>query len=119
MSAVKEILSGKSVRSVLLESVDRNTLLAAQKHAEGFKGATVDLENHVIIIPLYSNSTEEELMSDGMLGAWFRDNGFDVSFSRGDVEYQTKPQWTNYRGMQRSKGHTAYLRNRLILTARW
>ena len=57
-------------------------------------------------------------MSDGMLGVWFRDNGFEVSFSRGDVEYQTKPAF-NVRSMRSEKGHKAFLRNRLILTVHW
>lgn len=71
-----------------------------------------------IRVALNSTDTEELLMSEGMLGRWFADRGYDVSFTRGDFEYTTKPEWTNYRGIERSKGHKAYLRNRLIMTIR-
>ena len=53
------------------------------------------------------------------LGTWFQNNGFDVKLERKDVEYTTKGEWLNYRGWQRSKGHTANLRDRLVMTATW
>ena len=53
-----------------------------------------------------------------MLGRWFADNGFDVSFEKRDVEYTTKGDF-NVRSMIRYRGRTAYLRNRLVMTATW
>ena len=87
--------------------------------ASDFKGSQVDLQNHVIIIPFSPGISEEFVMEPGMLGRWFADNGFNVEFSKGDVEYTTKPEWTNYRGLERSKGHKAFLRNRLIGKFTW
>ena len=99
-------------------SVDNSTLQKAVDFADGFKGSQVDLENHTIIIPFYATSTEEELMSEGMLGRWFADHGFTVSWSRGDVEYMTKGEF-NTRSMTKYKGRKANLRNRLIGTFTW
>ena len=115
---VKKILTGKSVRQAVLESVDNQTVQMAVKHAERFKGNIIDLDNHKIIIPFSSGVTEQDLMEPGMLGEWFKSNGFDISFRNGDVEYQTKGNF-NTASMRKEKGHTAYLRNRLIMTAIW
>lgn len=81
-----------------------------------FKQYNLDFENNLLDIPLPVGVTESDLMSSYGLGKWFEDLGFDVSFRKGDFEYTTKPEWINYRGMRRSKGHTSYLRNRLIMT---
>ena len=115
---VKKLLSGKSVRQVVLESVDNQIVQQAVKHAESFKGNMVDLENCTIVIPFPSGVTEQDLMEPGMLGEWFKSNGFDISFRKGDVEYQTKGNF-NTASMRKEKGHTAYLRNRLIMTVLW
>ena len=88
-------------------------------HAEEIKHSKIDTENHIIEIPFGSSVTKEDLLSEGMLGEWYKNNGFDISFRKGDYEYQTKGNWLNYRARTRSKGHTAYLRNRLILTVTW
>ena len=105
-------------RYIKCAEIPKSTLLQAIDFAEGFKGSVVDLENHTIMIPFYSSSTESELMSEGMLGRWFADNGFDVSFEKRDVEYTTKGDF-NARSMTRYRGRTAYLRNRLVMTATW
>ena len=105
-------------RYIKCAEIPKSTLLQAIDFAEGFKGSVVDTENHIIMIPFYSSSTESELMSEGMLGRWFADNGFDVSFEKRDVEYTTKGDF-NARSMIRYKGRTAYLRNRLVMTATW
>lgn len=100
-------------------SIPNSVLDQAVKFAEDHKGGTVDLDNHIMTIPLSSGSVEDDLMSEGMLGRWYEDNGFTVSFSTGDVEYITQPKWTNYRGWNQQSGHKAYLRNRLIMTVTW
>ena len=105
-------------RYIRCTEVSQSILQQAAEFAEGFKGSVVDLENHTIMIPFYSSSTESDLMSEGMLGRWFADNGFDVSFERRDVEYTTKGDF-NVRSMTKYKGKTAYLRNRLVMTATW
>ena len=99
-------------------SVSKDIITKAVEFAEDFKGATIDLENHMITIPFASGVTEELVMEPGMLGDQFVQNGFDASFEINDVEYETKPEM-NYRSMTRTKGHKAYLRNRLIGTFTW
>ena len=99
--------------------ISPDILWQAQEFAKGRKGAKVDLENHEIVIPFDKNSTEEEIFNEMGLGTWFQNNGFDVKLERKDVEYTTKGEWLNYRGWQRSKGHTANLRDRLVLTVTW
>lgn len=106
----------KYIRS---SEISNDVVSKAIKFADDFRGSQVDLENHSIVIPFHPGATEEELMSEGMLGAWFVDNGFNISFGYGDCAYTTKPTWTNCRGWVRAKGHTAYLRNRLIATITW
>lgn len=76
----------------------------------------LDYDNNVLELPLSVGITEEEMMEPGMLGDWFKQKGFNVSFRTGDFGYTTKPTWINYRGSVQSKGHTAFLRNRLIMT---
>lgn len=87
-------------------------------HAECIKHSKIDTENHIIEIPFGYSDKEETLMEEGMIGKWFADNGFNVSFRKGDYEYQTKGEFNSI-AMLKTKGHTAYLRNRLILTATW
>ena len=99
--------------------IDNETIQEARKFAERFKGSIFDEAEHYILIPFSKGATEEELMSDLGLGKWFQDNGFDIEFHKGDAEYTTKPTWMNYRGWTQSKGHTAMLRDRLIMEARW
>ena len=103
--------------------ISAEILWKAQEFAKRFKGAKVDLENNEIVIPFdknaTENATEDEIFNELGLGTWFKDNGFDVQLERKDVEYTTKGEWLNYRGWQRSKGHPAMLRDRLVLTARW
>ena len=91
----------------------------AVEFAKGFKGNRIDTEEHMIIIPFGKDTTEEEVMGEGMLGKWFADNGFDITFSTGDIEYMTKGGWMNYSGWVKESGHKAYLRNRLIATITW
>lgn len=100
-------------------SISDSVIKQAVEFAEGFKGSRIDIENHVIEIPFSSNSTEADLMSESMLGKWFKDNGFNVSFERKDVEYNTQGTWRNARGWNRESGHKAYLRNRLVGIFTW
>lgn len=95
------------------------TIKQAIEFAKSHKGAQASVEDKTIVIPFSSGTTEADIMEDGMLGKWFSDNGFSISFRTGDVEYMTKGGWINYRGAVRSSGHVAYLRNRLIMTATW
>lgn len=90
----------------------------AVKFAKDHKGSTIDLNNHKIVIPFSKDSTEEDLMSEGMLGKWFIDNGFNIEFTRGDMEYNTQDKF-NSRSMNRTRGQKAYLRDRLIGTITW
>ena len=103
-------------RYIRSNTISDAILQQAITFAKGIKGSTVDLDNHIITIPF--SSTEQELMEDGMLGSWFKNNGFDISFERRDVEYQTKGSF-NTRSMTKYSGHTAILRNRLVMTATW
>ena len=105
-------------RYIKSSGISTSVLDQAVKFAEGFKGATIDVDNHLIVIPFSSNSSEDELMSEGMLGKWYVDHGFDISFNRGDLEYQTKGEF-NSRSMTKYRGHKANLRNRLIATITW
>jgi len=100
------------------KEISGDILWQAYNHVKPFKGATFDDENHKIIIPFPKGTTEEELMSDGMLGKWFVDNGFDISFETGDYEYATKGEF-NPRSMTKYKGRQAFLRDRLIATITW
>ena len=99
-------------------TISDSVLNQAVDFARGFKGNTVDLYNHLIVIPFESGATVDDLMSDGMLGAWFQDNGFDISFEVKDVQYITKGTF-NPRSMTKYAGKVAYLRNRLVMTATW
>lgn len=101
------------------KEIDPEILWQARCHAVRFRGATVDIDNHEIVIPLDKGATEEELFNEYGLGTWFKDNGFDVSLDRRDVTYTTKGDWINYRAITRSKGHNATLRDRLVLTVTW
>jgi hypothetical protein len=105
-------------RYIRCTEIPKSTLDQAVEFAEGFKGSTVDLANHRIVIPFGPDSTVEFVMDDGMLGKWFADNGFDISFEKRDVQYLTKGEF-NTRSMIKYKGRPAYLRNRLVMTATW
>ena len=100
-------------------SISPDIISQAENLIKSLKGSYVDRENHEIVVVFPPHATKEQVMDEGMLGKWFVDHGFDVSFEVKDVEYQTQGEWTNYRGWVREKPHTAYLRNRLVLTARW
>ena len=103
---------------VLEKEMSGEILWQAYTHVKPLKGATFDDKNHKIVIPFPKGTTEEELMSDGMLGKWFVDNGFDISFETGDYEYTTKGEF-NTRSMIKYKGRQAFLRDRLIATVTW
>ena len=83
--------------------------LSGLKYFVGSDGSYID-----VILP--KGYTEETLMSEGMLGRWFEDHGYNVSFRTGDYEYETQPEIINHRSMEKRKGHTAFLRNRCIMT---
>ncbi len=83
------------------------------------RGSSIDRDNHIVTVVFPKGFSEDEAMEDGMLGSWFKDKGFNVSFSQGDYEYTTQDTWRNARGWNREKGHKAYLRDRLIMTATW
>ena len=106
-------------RYIKSSTIADNILQQAINFANRFKGSQVDTSNHTIIIPFSKGMTEEELMEPGMLGSWFQENGFNVEFSTGDMEYTTKPQWMNYRGWVQSRGHSAMLRDRVIGKFTW
>ena len=105
-------------RYVKANTISKDILQKAIGFAESNKRSKIDLQNHIIQIPASAGVTEDLLMEDGMLGKWFVDNGFDVSFEVGDFEYTTKGEF-NVRSMRKSRGHTAYLRNRTIMTITW
>ena len=84
-----------------------------------FTHAVVDMDNKEITIPFDKGITQDDVMQPGMLGAWFKDNGFSISFTKGDYEYTTKDKWRNARGWNVEKGHRAVLRDRLIGKVRW
>lgn len=101
--------------------MDNRTLNIAFDIARRFKKHTIDEENHVITFPFSSGRTLDdvpEIMSDGCVGKWYADNGFSISFEVRDVEYTTKPIF-NTRSMTGYRGHTAFLRNRLVATITW
>ena len=99
--------------------MNQNTLNEAIDFVKNRKGVSIDIENKVIVVPFSSDMSEEVLMGKGMIGEWFEQNGFNISFERRDVEYTTKPRWINRKGMSMSDGHKAFLRNRLVMTATW
>lgn len=84
-----------------------------------FDHTEYDIDNHRIVVPLSPGTTQDDIMQEGMLGAWLVDNGFDLSFTTGDFEYLTKGTF-NTRAMRReSAGNKRYLRNRTIMTITW
>jgi hypothetical protein len=99
--------------------ITNSILLQAEELTKPIKHVVFDREKHIIIVPFPKGTTKELVMEKGMLGAWFKDNGFNVSFSYGDYEYETQPTWVNRRGFVREKGHKAFLRNRCIGTFTW
>lgn len=105
-------------RYIKSSTISDDILNQVVNFVEGFKGSTVDLSNHVIMIPFRSDATIDEIMSEGMLGDWFVSNGFDVSFEVKDVQYITKGEF-NARSMTKYKGRVAYLRDRLVMTVTW
>lgn len=94
-----------------------DNLFAIESQLKGLK-YNISPDKDEIEIAMPPGAREDELMQEPMLGKWFADRGFDVSFRKGDFEYQTKPDWINYKAIRRSKPHTAYLRNRLIMMIR-
>lgn len=82
------------------------------------KGSTIDIPNHRMEIVWFKGATESGLMEEGMMGDWLKQHGFDLSFEIKDVEYTTKGTF-NPRSMSKYRGHTAYLRNRLVMTVTW
>ena len=100
-------------------NLEKDVINQAVSFAETFKYSKIDLGNREIIIPFDKNITEEDVMAPGMIGRWYRDNGFDIEFTVGDYDYTTKDVWTNYKGWNRQSGHQAWLRNRLIATIHW
>lgn len=101
------------------KEITPQVLFEAEEHIKGLKGSSVDRDNHIITVVFPKGFSEDDAMEDGTLGSWFRDKGFDISFSQGDHEYTTQDTWRNARGWSREKGHKAYLRDRLIMTATW
>lgn len=99
--------------------LDPEMILKIKEMIKRLKGSWIDEENHVITVVFPKGTTKEDAMEDGMLGAWFRDNGFDYVFEQGDYEYTTQDTWRNYRGWDREKGHKAFLRDRLIGRFTW
>lgn len=96
-------------------------IMLAIEYAKNFKGFTVNTDKHIITIPFSAGRTKDdipELMEAGSLCKWYVDNGFNISFEVRDVEYTTKPIF-NTRSMTGYRGHTAYLRNRLVATITW
>lgn len=108
-----------SQKAVDAATVTNEVINEALDFVKGKKGVSIDLNLHRIEYPIDKGLTEEDFMSPGMLGRWFEDNGFNVTFKRSDVEYTTKDSWMNYRGSVRSKGHKAYLRDRLVAEITW
>lgn len=106
-------------RYIRATTISNDILKQAIQFAEGFKCCKIDRDNHIIIIPLDANMSYETFMKPGMIGDWFLQNGFDIEWSHGDVEYTTQPEWRNSRGWNRDSGHKAYLRNRDIATITW
>ena len=98
---------------------NNGTITDAINISKRFKGAKVDIDSRTIILPCSKGITEEELLWDGMLGKYFMDCGFNVSFETMDIEYTTKGKWINYTGCVFEKGHTAWLRNRLCMILKW
>ena len=88
---------------------DLESVLSGNKHYN------LDYDQDILELPCPVGITKEDMLAEGMLGDWFIQRGFNVDFYTGDFEYTTKPTWINYRGSVRSKGHTAYLRNRVIM----
>lgn len=106
-------------RYIRASSISADTLKQAVEFAKSFKGYQIDESNHIIVIPLARGLSKETFMKSGMIGDWFLQNGFDISWSHGDVEYITQPEWRNSRGWNRASGHKAYLRDRDIATITW
>ena len=95
------------------------TLKEAMDMVKGFDRTEYDIDNHRIVVPLSPGITEDEIMQEGMLGPWFIDHGFDLSFTTGDFEYITKGTF-NTRAMRREGASSKkYLRNRTIMTITW
>ena len=101
------------------KEITPQVLLEVEDQIKPLKGSSIDRDNHVVTVVFPKGFTEDEVMQDGLLGTWFQDKGFDISFSQGDQEYTTQDSWRNYRGFVKEKGHKAYLRDRLIMTATW
>ena len=99
--------------------VTSESIVRAQRFAEGFKGSAIDIDNHIIQIPFSSNTKESDLFGPLGTGTDFKNRGFDVSFEKRDVEYMTQGSWISRRGFERSNGKKAYLRNRLVMTLKW
>ena len=102
-----------------MTKISNEVLYKAYAFVKGFKGSQIDVENNIFVFAFDKGVTEEDVMADGMLGKWFVDNGFNVSFEVRDFAYDTKGGWINYRGAVKGSGRVAYLRNRLVATITW
>lgn len=101
------------------DNISYDVLKRAMDMVKCFDHTEYDIDNHRIVVPLSSGTTEDDVMSEGMLGSWLAENGFNLSFTVGDFEYLTKGT-LNTRAMRREgAGNKRYLRNRTIMTITW
>ena len=99
--------------------LDKDIIKQAVEFVRCFRGCHVDIPNCTIVVPLDAGMSKEQFMAEGMLGDWFIQHGFDISWSHGDHEYETQPEWRNSYAWNRNKGRKAYLRDRDIATITW
>ena len=91
------------------------------KILNGHDRYTLDYERDVLVLPLHPlrswrplEKEIEELMSEGYLGAWFKERGFEPEIYVADYAYTTKPTYDSH-SCTTYRGHTAYLRNRVTI----
>jgi len=111
-------------RYVRTNTIPDDIIKTAIAYADnGDKGTIVDKVNHRIEFVCCKGASESLLMTEGMLGDWYVKNGFNVSFEIKDVPYDTKARLRSgcRFGALGSNvpSHTAYLRNRTVMTITW
>lgn len=94
-----------------VKNMTNEILNQAEAFTKGTRGF-VDREYRTVVIPLCKGATVEDLFNEMGLATWFINHGFAVTVTREDFQY-----WVNGRDWR--KGHGAFLRNRLVLRARW
>ena len=112
-------------RYIRATTIPDDVVKQARDYLEGSgdKGSIIDIPNHRMEIVWYKGATEDKIMEEGCMGDWLKQRGFNLSFEVKDVPYTTQSrtrEGCRFGALGSNiPAHTAYLRNRLVMTVTW